>query len=91
MEGQWQAVARSGLRDGARAIHRRAADRVLTLGASGKAEARVNAWVHAAGEDLQRWQHILNDMRAAGVSDFATLSVGIDSVRKLTDAPTARV
>jgi glutamate dehydrogenase len=91
VEGQWQAVARTGLRDGAQAIHRRAADRVLTLGASGKAEARVNAWVHAAGEDLQRWQHILNDMRAAGVSDFATLSVGIDSVRKLTDAPTARV
>ena len=50
----------------------------------------MNAWAHAAGEDLLRWQHILNDMRAAGTSDFATLSVGIDSVRKLTDAPAAR-
>jgi glutamate dehydrogenase len=90
VDGQWQAVARTGLRDGARAIHRRAADRVLTLDASGGAEARVNAWAHAAGEDLLRWQHILNDMRAAGMSDFATLSVGIDSVRKLTDAPTGR-
>ena len=91
VDGQWQAVARTGLRDGARAIHRRAADRVLTLDASGGAEARVNAWAHAAGEDLLRWQHILNDMRAAGMSDFATLSVGIDSVRKLTDAPAGRV
>jgi glutamate dehydrogenase len=90
VDGQWQAVARSGLRDAARAIHRRAADRVLTLGTSGRAEARVNAWAHAAGEDLLRWQHILNDMRAAGMSDFATLSVGVDSVRKLTDAPPAR-
>jgi glutamate dehydrogenase len=90
VDGQWQAVARTGLRDSARAIHRRAADRVLTLGAPGRAEARVNAWAHAAGEDLLRWQQILNDMRAAGMSDFATLSVGVDSVRKLTDAPPAR-
>jgi len=30
-------------------------------------------------------------MRAAGLSDFATLSVGIDSVRRLTDPPALRV
>jgi hypothetical protein len=43
-----------------------------------------------AGEALGRWQRTLNDMRAAGSSDFATLSVGVDSVRKLTDSPLAR-
>ena len=54
------------------------------------AEARVSAWANSAGEDLARWQRTLNDMRAAGTSDFATLSVGIDAVRKLTDSPQSR-
>jgi glutamate dehydrogenase len=90
VDGQWQAVARTGLRDSAGAIHRRAADRVLALSKGGRPEARISAWVQAAGEDLARWQRILNDMRAGGTSDFATLSVGIESVRKLTDAPRSR-
>jgi glutamate dehydrogenase len=90
VDGQWQAVARTGLRDGAGAIHRKAAERVLSLSKGGRPEARVSAWANSAGEDLARWQRTLNDMRAAGVSDFATLSVGIDAVRKLTDPPPAR-
>jgi NAD-specific glutamate dehydrogenase len=63
---------------------------VLALSKGGRPEARISAWVQAAGEDLARWQRILNDMRAGGTSDFATLSVGIESVRKLTDAPRSR-
>jgi glutamate dehydrogenase len=90
VDGQWQAVARTGLRDSAGAIHRKAADRVLSLSKGGRPEARVSAWASSAGEDLARWQRILNDMRAAGTSDFATLSVGIESVRKLTDSPPSR-
>jgi glutamate dehydrogenase len=90
VDGQWQAVARTGLRDSAGTIHRRAAERVLALSKEGRAETRVNAWADAVGEDLARWQRTLTDMRASGASDFATLSVGIDSVRKLTDVPLAR-
>jgi glutamate dehydrogenase len=90
VDGQWQAVARTGLRDSARVIHRKAADAVLALPTGGPAEARVSAWANSAGEDLARWQRTLNDMRAAGTSDFATLSVGIDAVRKLTDSPQSR-
>jgi NAD-specific glutamate dehydrogenase len=78
------------LRDSAGTIHRRAAERVLALSKEGRAETRVNAWADAVGEDLARWQRTLTDMRASGASDFATLSVGIDSVRKLTDVPLAR-
>jgi glutamate dehydrogenase len=90
VDGQWQAVARTGLRDGAGAIHRKAAELVLALSKGGRPETRVAAWANAAGEDLVRWQRILNDMRAAGTSDFATLSVGIDAVRRLTESPPAR-
>ncbi len=90
VDGQWQAIARTGLRDSAGAIHRKATERVLALSKHGRPEARVSAWAEAAGEDLARWQRVLNDMQAVGTSDFATLSVGIDSVRKLTDPPASR-
>jgi len=90
VDGQWQAVARTGLRDGASVIHRKAAERVLALAKVGRIDARVSTWANLAGEDLVRWQRTLNDMRAAGTGDFATLSVGVDSVRRLTESSLAR-
>jgi glutamate dehydrogenase len=84
VEGPWQAVARAGLRDSALRIHRGLSERVLNAKTSGSEQARVTAWLETAGEDLAHWQRMLTDMRAAGASDFATLSVGIDSLRKLT-------
>ena len=85
VEGPWQAIARSGLRDGALRIHRRLAEHVLSRKDKGTAEARVTAWVESVGEELAHWQRTLTEMRAAGASDFATLTVGVESVRKLTD------
>jgi glutamate dehydrogenase len=90
VDGQWQAVARTGLRDSAAAIHRKAAECVLALPRNGRHDARVTAWAHLAGDELGRWQRTLNDMRAAGISDFATLSVGVDAVRRLTESPLTR-
>jgi glutamate dehydrogenase len=85
VDGPWQAIARAGLRDGALRIHRRLAERVLSRKDKGNAEARVTAWVEAMGEELAPWQRTLNEMRTAGASDFATLTVGVESVRKLAD------
>jgi glutamate dehydrogenase len=85
VDGPWQAVARSGLRDNSLRIHRQVTDRVLGRPANGSAEARVDSWVQSAGEELGHWQRTLADMRAAGAADFATLSVGVESVRKLAD------
>ncbi len=85
VEGPWQAIARSGLRDAALRVQRRLTERVLSRRMRGNAEARVNAWVEAAGKDLAHWQRTLADMRAAGASDFATLTVGVESVRKLAN------
>jgi glutamate dehydrogenase len=91
VDGQWQAVARTGLRDSASTIHRKAAERVLTLPRRGRHDARVTAWANLAGDDLSRWQRTLNDMRAEGTGDFATLSVGVDAVRRLTESPLMHV
>jgi glutamate dehydrogenase len=85
VDGPWQAVARSGLRDSALRIHRRLAERVLARSERGSAEVRVSAWAESAGEHLAHWQRTLADMRTVGTADFATLTVGIESVRKLAD------
>jgi glutamate dehydrogenase len=89
VEGPWQAVARTGLRDNALRIHRRLAERVLSLQPPrkerGTAQVRVTAWVDSLGEELGHWQRTLADMRTAGAADFATLTVGVETVRKLAD------
>jgi glutamate dehydrogenase len=85
VEGTWQAIARMGLRDGAMRIHRRLAERVLSKTGQGAAHARVAAWLEAAGDDLAQWQRTVTEMKASGAGDFATLSVGLESVRKLVD------
>jgi glutamate dehydrogenase len=85
VEGPWQAVARAGLRDSALRIHRGLTEKVLAAHVPGSEPARVSAWLESAGPDLAHWQRMLTDMRAAGAADFATLSVGIDSLRKLVE------
>ena len=85
VDGPWQAIARTGLRDAALRVQRRLTERVLARKDRGSAQARVSAWVEAAGKDLAHWQRTLADMRAAGASDFATLTVGVESVRKLAN------
>jgi glutamate dehydrogenase len=85
VEGPWQAVARTGLRDAALRVQRRLTERVLTRKVRGSAQVRVTSWVAAAGKDLAHWQRTLADMRAAGAGDFATLTVGVEAVRKLAN------
>ncbi|HKT73260.1 MAG TPA: NAD-glutamate dehydrogenase [Steroidobacteraceae bacterium] len=85
VDGTWQAVARTALRDGAMRTHRKLAQRVLARARKGNAPAQVEAWIEARGEDFAHWQRTLTDMRGGGTSDFASLSVGVESVRKLAD------
>ena len=85
VEGPWQAVARTGLRDSALRIHRRLAERVLARGTRGPAQARVTAWVESLGEELAHWQRTLRGHAHCRRRDFATLTVGVETVRKLAD------
>jgi glutamate dehydrogenase len=83
VEGPWQAIARTGLRDAALRVHRRLAERVLAHKSRGSAPARVTAWLESAGKELTHWQRMVAEMRAAEAGDFATLTVGVEAVRKL--------
>ncbi len=83
VDGSWQATARSGLRDAAQLLQRDLTERVLQTGGGGSADARVQRWLAGGGTELAAWQRTLTEMRAAASADFATLSVGVDAVRKL--------
>jgi glutamate dehydrogenase len=86
VDGTWQAVARSGLRDAALQVQRGITLHVLaTPGAAGPVAARVERWLAGHERTLAAWRRTLAEMRAAGTADFATLSVGVDAVRKLVD------
>jgi glutamate dehydrogenase len=85
VEGAWQATARTELRYGIYTAHRHIAEQVLGKRRAGSVAARVSAWQASADKKLGHWQRVLAEMRAAGAADFATLSVGLESVRKLVD------
>ncbi len=83
IDGNWQAVARSGLRDSV--FHSQRALTRKALGLSGRRNPadRIQAWVSANAGNLAQWERMQADMRAAGKADFATLSVGADALRRL--------
>ncbi|HUK01808.1 MAG TPA: NAD-glutamate dehydrogenase [Steroidobacteraceae bacterium] len=83
VEGSWQAIARTELRYAVFRSHRAILAHVLATASGRTLEQRIDAWVAAGGKALEHWLHMLAEMRAAGTADFATLSVGLESVRKL--------
>jgi glutamate dehydrogenase len=87
VSGPWQASARSALRSSAARAHRKLAAQVLrsTARRGGAGRDPIAAWVAAKGEDHAQWTRMLADMRAAERPDFATLSVGVEAIRKLAD------
>jgi len=84
--GPWQASARSALRASAARAHRRLVSQVLRAGGRrGAARDPITAWIAAQGDDHAQWARMLADMRATDRPDFATLSVGVEAIRKLAD------
>ena len=90
VDGNWQAIARTGLRDTLQRVQKDVADRVLAA-AGGRgarsgavmAEGLIDSWTGTLGERLATWQRALADIRSAGAADFATLSVGVEAVQRL--------
>jgi glutamate dehydrogenase len=83
IDGHWQVVARTGLRDSLYQSHRALAHKALTHAGRGSPAARIEAWYGASARDLAQWERMHTDMRTAGAADFATLSVGIEALRRL--------
>ncbi len=84
VRGHWQALARSNLRDAIREIQRRLTLQVVesTDGDVSTGDAVLN-WLDAAGDRVRRVRQMIDDMRKSSRTDFATLSVATDELRKL--------
>lgn len=86
VEGRWQALARSNLRDDFYRIRRDFAT-VLLGGRSRKTPEEVfDAWIQKNSGPLRMFDSILAEMRLRSDIDFATLSVAAQELRKLTDS-----
>jgi len=84
IDGNWQAVARSGLRDSVFQSQRLLTRKALGQDGRGGPAARIESWVAANAANLAQWERMQADMRSAGKADFATLSVGAETLRRLS-------
>ena len=86
VEGRWQALARSNLRDDFYRIRRDFAT-VLLGGRSRKTPEEVfDSWMHKNAASVRMFDSILAEMRLRPDVDFATLTVAAQELRKLTDS-----
>jgi len=74
---RWQALARGALRDDVESEHRAVTAAVLNAGGD------FDAWAKNAQPALARVLALLDDIRAHGVYDLATLSVALREIRNL--------
>ncbi len=84
VDGRWQAVARSSLRENLFMLHRRLTFQVLSIDNAGTPRDTVLAWLDKSAEKVSHSKHVLKQMRASGSLDFPTLSVALQEIRKLT-------
>ncbi|MFZ9049687.1 MAG: NAD-glutamate dehydrogenase [Steroidobacteraceae bacterium] len=80
-QGHWQAAARTSLREECYALQRRIAE--VVIAASPKARPSFDTWYSGRRGQAEHLQRVIQDMRGVGAVDFATLSVALQSLRRL--------
>jgi glutamate dehydrogenase len=83
VQGGWQALARSNLRDDTYRLHRLIAGRILRE--PGKnAEERIDNWTRANESRVHFGIQRLHELHASTPADFGVLAVGVRELRKLS-------
>ncbi len=83
VDGHWQAVARNTLRESLYVAQRNLTDAALKSSKSGDAIKGTESWLAARRFKVEALKRILREMESIHTLDFATLSVGLQSVRRL--------
>jgi glutamate dehydrogenase len=83
VDGHWQSVARASLREDLYRLHRVLTDSVLVKGRSGDPLRATNTWLSGRANRVEHLRRIFADMTATGTVDFPTLSVALQSLRRL--------
>jgi glutamate dehydrogenase len=85
--GHWQAVARNSLRESLYDAHRGLTHRVLGETRERDPDRAVQAWRDRHAAEAEHARGIIDDLRAQpGVADFASLSVALQAMRRLSAA-----
>ena len=82
-QGHWQSVARSSLREDLLRLHRALTLRVFEQKSKGDADRLTRDWLTKHGRGVEHFRGITNDIHASGAIDFPTLSVALQSLRRL--------
>ena len=86
-DDRWQALARDALRNDLYGWHGTlTAETLKSTEAENDAEERIDAWLGHTDQAHERYRHMLDDIRAVGRFDLATLSVALREVRNLAEA-----
>jgi glutamate dehydrogenase len=83
VQGRWQAMARSNLRDELFRIRRDMAAQILKKRSKKGVRQLVDEWLSARNEQVERFTSMLDEMRLRGSVDFASLSVAAVELREL--------
>jgi glutamate dehydrogenase len=81
VDGHWQAVARTTLRDNLFTLQRKLCLQVLSESRKKPPEKAVASWLDRKKVSIDHIRQVLSDMRALPSIDFATLSVAVQAVR----------
>ncbi len=82
VQGRWQAMARSNLRDEIYGIRRDIGLRLLTRRSKRDPRQVVDQWLAKREHEVERYLHMIDEMKLRKV-DFATLSVAAQELRDL--------
>jgi glutamate dehydrogenase len=85
VEGHWQAVARGTLREQAYSLQRNLCAGALGGRDTGDADRTIKGWLDGRTRRLENLRRTMQEMRRGDGTDFATLSVALQSVRRLVD------
>ncbi len=83
VEGRWQAMARSNLRDEFYRARRDLAVKILSACKDTMPLDDYEDWMRARAASVQKYDAILSEMKLRGGADFATLSVAAQELRRL--------
>jgi glutamate dehydrogenase len=86
VDGRWQALARSNLRDDFYRIRRDFAVDLLSGRSRKSPEERFQGWLNRNSASVRVYDGILSEMQLRPEIEFATLSVAAQELRKLTDS-----
>jgi len=86
VEGHWQAVARSTLRDNIYNLQRVLCLQVLNQSRKATPEKALSTWIIRHQGAVDRLRQTVTEMRSVPAMDFATLSVALQAVRRTAES-----